>query len=225
MGIASHGPPVAVVLRGFFWKEGKVRTVFFIDGFNVYHSLTHNPYYYKFKWLNYKKLASLFVGAEDRVERILYFTAYAHWNQDKERRHRVLVKALQANGVEVVFGKFKPKDKTCSLCKGTYRTYEEKMTDVNIAVHLFRAAVKNEFDKAILITGDTDLVPVVRSIREMFPAKKIGVVFPINRAADELKQVADFHKKIKVYHLASSRFPDTICLANGTVIQCPATWR
>jgi hypothetical protein len=23
MGIASHGPPVAVVLRGFFWKEGK----------------------------------------------------------------------------------------------------------------------------------------------------------------------------------------------------------
>ncbi|MBN2468565.1 MAG: NYN domain-containing protein, partial [Deltaproteobacteria bacterium] len=187
-----------------------MRTLVLIDGFNVYHALDAIPEFHKYKWLNYEKLASVFVQSQDTIAKVTYFTAYAYWNEAKEQRHRTLVKALRLNNIEIVFGKFKIKDRKCPLCKRKYQTYEEKMTDVNIAIYLFRAAVQNRFEKAILITGDTDLVPAITTIKEVFPNKLIGVVIPIGRKAKELHKVADFHRKMRPVHLASCRFPETI---------------
>ncbi len=49
----------------------------FIDGFNVYHALEHDAKYHKYKWLDYSKLASLFVRRQDQIVDVLYFTALA----------------------------------------------------------------------------------------------------------------------------------------------------
>ena len=80
------------------------RIAFFVDGFNLYHSLDSKPCYYKYKWLNLNKLAHCFVTSHDKVDKVLYFTTYATWNQVKLVKHQVYVKALQSVGVEVVFG-------------------------------------------------------------------------------------------------------------------------
>jgi len=203
------------------------RVSFFIDGFNVFHSLDSEKQYHKYKWLDYSALAKCFISSKDVVSDIFYFTAYAHWDPAKKARHQLLVRAAQMKGIQVVFGKFKLRDKQCRLCNKTYQTFEEKQTDVNISVKLFQCAYNDTFDTAMIVTGDSDIVPAIRSVKESFPAKKIGVVIPIGRTAEEMKQACDFHMKMKERHLATSQFPDSIVLdpAKNIYLTRPPGWK
>ena len=201
------------------------RIVFFIDGFNLYHSLDCNVAYYKYKWLNLDKLAHCFVTSNDKIEKVFYFTTYATWDQVKLVKHQIYVKALQFVGVEVVFGAFRYVDKTCRICRKQYKTFEEKQTDVNIAIKLFQAAVQDLWDTAIIISGDSDLIPAIKAVKSTFPAKRIGLVIPIGRRAEELKQVVGFHMKLKEKHLVTSQFEDEITIDGGIKLTRPATWK
>jgi uncharacterized LabA/DUF88 family protein len=122
-------------------------------------------------------------------------------------------------------GKFKMKDKWCRNCKSYFRTPEEKLTDVNIAIELFAGAQAEEYDKAILITGDTDIIPAVNAVRRVYPKKQIGVVIPIGRKSEDLKHTCDFHFRMKEAQLARCQFPDEIQLPSGQKLTRPDTWR
>lgn len=203
------------------------RVSFFIDGFNFYHSLESKSRYRKYKWIDYSKLVKFFVTSKDQIVDIIYFTSYAFWDQEKKKRHKILVDALRLRGVKIVFGKFKIRDKKCRICKSTYKIPEEKQTDINIAVKLMESAINDEFDTAILVTGDSDLVPAVEAMKRIFPAKRIGLLIPIGRSSIELENTCDFKARVKEKHLISSQFPDTIVLDSkkGIVLQRPSSWK
>lgn len=201
------------------------RIAFFVDGFNLYHSIDFNPSYYKYKWLSLNKLSHCFVTSHDKIDKVLYFTTYATWDQAKLVKHQAYVKALQSVGVEVVFGAFRYVDKTCRICHKQYKTFEEKQTDVNVAIKLFQTAVQDLWDTAIIVSGDSDLIPAIQAVKSTFPAKRIGLVIPIGRRAEELKQVADFHMKLKEKHLATSQFEDEIIIDGGIKLIRPNTWK
>jgi len=203
------------------------RVSFFIDGFNVFHSLDSVGAYHKYKWLDYSALAKCFVSAKDTITDIYYFTAYADWEPAKKARHQLLIRALTMKGVNIVFGKFKLRDKYCRLCHNTYQTFEEKQTDVNISVKLFQCAHNDTFDTAMLVTGDSDIVPAIIAVKQSFPAKRIGLVIPIGRSAEEMKNACDFHMKMKEKHLRNSQFPDSIILdaVKGITLDRPANWK
>lgn len=205
------------------------RVFYFVDGFNVYHALdwTHpgDPHRYRrHKWLNLSRLGQLFLQGGDTLAGIKYFTTLPTWDAGKLARHQLYVSALRNEGVEVVFGAFKGKDVLCRNCGATFRTREEKQTDVNIALHLFQAAVADLYDKAVLISGDTDLIPALNAVRALYPAKRMGVVIPIGRASQDLKNQADFHFKMKEIHLQSAQFPDPLILRDGTPLAKPRSW-
>lgn len=197
----------------------------FIDGFNIYHALEANPSYHKYKWLNLEKLSSCFVGSKDTIAKIFYFTAYATWNLQKLSRHKIYVEALRLVNVDVVFGAFRRKDRLCRICNKQYPTFEEKRTDVNIAIKLFQTAISDLWDTALIISGDSDLIPAIQAIKATFPNKKLGVVIPIGRRAEELKLVTDFHAKIKEKHLRTCQFKDEIQIDGDHVLKRPPSWR
>jgi len=201
------------------------KVAIFVDGFNVYHALQRAPAYHKYKWLDYAALAGCYVGAADTLEKLYLFTAFATWNPDKVKRHQMYVRLLRQRGVEVVLGKFKRKDKTCRLCHREFQTFEEKLTDVNIAIHMFRGAYLDEYDKAILVSADTDIIPAIRMIRDLFPTKQVGVVVPIGSFGMELKQECDFHFQMKERQLARSQLPDEVDDPLLGVVRRPETWR
>ena len=203
------------------------RVSFFIDGFNVFHALDCEKSYHKYKWIDYSALAKCFVSSKDTVADIFYFTAYAEWSQDKKMRHQLLIRALTIKGVKIVLGKFKLRDKKCRLCHRTYQTFEEKQTEVNISVKLFQCAYDDTFDTGILVTGDSDIVPAIRAVKESFPAKRIGVVIPIGRSAEDMKNACDFHMKMKEKHLRDSQFPDTIIIdaTKNITLNRPPAWK
>jgi uncharacterized LabA/DUF88 family protein len=200
------------------------RVAFFVDGFNLYHALD-NPIYRTYKWLNLWTLAGLFLTKHDAVEEVLYFTTLATWDPGKVARHRLYIKAQENYVVKTIFGEFKRKDKKCRHCHQTFSTFEEKQTDVNIALHLFDLAIRERYDKAIIISGDTDLIPAIKTVRAAFPGKQIGVIIPIGRASEDLKKQADFHHKMRVHHLQASRLPNLLTLLDKTTIECPPNWR
>lgn len=204
---------------------------FFVDGFNLYHALDYFPpgpdhfRYRKYKWLNLWKLASLFVGRVDTLEDVLLFTALATWDPRKVARHKLFIRANESMGVSVVYGEFKRKEKRCAICKKRYPSFEEKQTDVNIALALLQYAILDKYDRAVIVSGDTDLIPAIKAVRATFPQKQIGVILPIGKSSEDLLKHADFRHKMREHHLSSCRFPDQILLPDRSILSCPPTWR
>lgn len=80
-------------------------------------------------------------------------------------------------------GIFKKKIQYCKACKQNYQSWEEKETDVHIAVKIVEDAFTNEFDKAIIISADTDLTPPINSVKSFHTDKEIIVIAPPKRKA------------------------------------------
>ena len=202
------------------------RVYFLVDGFNFYHALNDQRGWHKFKWLSFTRLAKCYLLSGDALVGVEFFTTFATWDPGKVARHKLLVKANEDEGVAVTYGVFKRKDRHCRLCGKMFETFEEKQTDVNIALRLFELAVQDRYDKAVIVSGDTDLLPAVKAVQRTFPAKKIGVVIPIGRASENFKKQADFHHKMRVQHLTAARYPDHVTLRDGTTtLDCPLSWR
>lgn len=201
------------------------RIAILIDGFNLYHALDDNPAYHKYKWLDLEKFARCFIFPQDSVSDIFYFTSYVTWDPQKLVRHQLYVKALQFVGIKPILGAFRMKDIKCRLCHRLYQIPEEKQTDVNIAVKLFQTATMDTWDSALIISGDSDLIPAIEAVKNTFPVKQVGIAIPIGRRAEELKQVTDYHRKVKLRHLESCQFPDEITIDHNAVLKRPENWR
>jgi uncharacterized LabA/DUF88 family protein len=199
------------------------RYCFYIDGFNVYYALREQPYQ-KYKWLNYRKLAESVIGKNDRIMGIFYFTAIVHWKQDSTLRHKNYIKALRWARVDTIEGRFMDKKVKCHKCGRLYKTHEEKRTDVNIALKVLGDAIDDLYDKALILSADSDLIPAFQAIHKYAPGKKVGVMFPIGRNNNDLKREADFRIKMPQRLLEASQFPEKIKIGNN-LIQRPDSWR
>jgi len=199
------------------------RYCFYIDGFNVYYALRENPAYHKYKWLNYHKLAESVILAEDTIERIYYFTTFVRWKPKTVQRHEKYIKALRSVGVETVQGRFLKKNIKCHRCHKYFATHEEKQTDVNIALKVLVDAIDDLYDKALIISADSDLLSVIKSVQKYAPEKEIGVMFPIGRTSLELRKNASFRRKMPEKLLQDCQFPDKVKIGN-IMINRPDGW-
>lgn len=192
-----------------------VRVHCYIDGFNLYYAIMENPNFVKYKWLNLRSLCQMFIGDPKlyEIQKIYYFSAYCPWKVKRQLRHRTYVKALRTERIDCVMGEMFRESRTCKKCGHTYIEQKEKQTDINIATTMLTGAYQNKFDVAFLITGDSDMVPVIKKVQNVF-GKKVTSIFPPNRESSHIKQVAHSHKKIEEVHLKNSPFPNVI---NGTI--------
>lgn len=198
---------------------GKQRVVCLVDGFNLYHSLhaLRKPW---LKWLDLWALAARHCRPKtEALQAVYYFSAFAGWLPGPLRRHRTYVRALEAHRVTSVLGHFKQKNRSCKSCGAQWVAHEEKETDVNIAITLLRVAQKDQFDRCILVTRDSDLAPAIRAVREDFPNKFVTVVAPPHRGhSAELVEAATDKAKITVEQLGACLLPDVVTDVAGNVI-------
>jgi len=199
------------------------RYCIYIDGFNVYYAL-QQPSYRKYKWLNYRKLAESVIGNNDRLMGIFYFTAIVRWKRDNTLRHKRYITALRWARVDIIEGRFLVKEVRCHRCGRFYKTHEEKRTDVNIALKILGDAIDDLYDKALILSADSDLIPAIQAVHKYTPDKKIGVMFPIGRNNNDLKAEADFRMKMPQKLLQACQFPEQIKIGNK-IIKRPEHWR
>lgn len=212
------------------------RAIAYIDGYNLYYSRLKDTL---FKWLD---LVALFRDQilkpqlpEASLEVVKYFTApamgkFASHGKDsvtaQNDYHRAL-KAKYLSEIEIVLGYHsateghlmtyrEPPDKSDRL--SVWRI-EEKQTDVNIALAIYRDVAQGKADTVIICSNDSDLVPAVKAIQVDFPTCRVGIVAPIpeptsrihRRGNTELEKLADWTRHyIRDEDLANSQLPDVV---------------
>lgn len=198
------------------------RVIAYVDGFNLYHSLERSKIE-SVKWLNIWKLIQSKLLAKDELREVLYFTALATWDNEKVQKHKNYIGALNSTGVKDIRGVFRRKSPKCRICRKTYNTFEEKRTDVNIAMHMLKDAYDGNMNKIVVVSGDSDLVPPIEMIRGKFPSIKIEVHVPFGGKAKELMKVAHTSLQYNSADLKASIFDEAISF-NGTVFKKPINW-
>lgn len=204
-------------------------SIVYIDGFNLYYgALKDTPY----KWLNLEKCFKL-LRQDDDIQRISYFTALL--TGDKLVRQQIYLDAIQASPlVKVTYGLFKPRGRKCkvNVCAHSgnkyYSDFEEKGTDVNIAISMLDDASKNLCERIILVSADSDLVPAVNLVKKNFSNIEVVVYIPSRNykrgAALELREAADKDKTLPQKILAVSQLPPKLIGASGKALGKPRAW-
>ncbi|UDI81673.1 hypothetical protein XCM_11785 [Xanthomonas citri pv. mangiferaeindicae] len=81
---------------------------------------------------------------------------------------------------------------------------EEKQTDVNLALAMYRDAASGRYQQLVVCSNDSDIAPALAAIREDFPTIVLGVVTPrrppvegeaIRRVSVELSSRADWTRQ------------------------------
>lgn len=157
-----------------------MRTISYIDGFNLYHAI-HDLNRPALKWLDLWALTLSLARRGESIVEVNYFSAYATWLPTAHKRHIDYVKALEHVGVTCHMGHFKEKKRKCKACGATWVQHEEKETDVHIAARMVIDACEDRFDRAILISADSDLVPALDIVKSRFSQKQIFVAAPPKR--------------------------------------------
>jgi uncharacterized protein YqjF (DUF2071 family) len=98
----------------------------------------------------------------------------------------------------------------------------EKGSDVNLATYLLHDGFMGLYEKAIIISNDSDLREPVRIVREVLKLP-VGIANPHSRHSKELQEYASFVRRIRPKHLAASLFADKLNDAKGTFSK-PMYW-
>ena len=202
------------------------RAVVYIDGFNFYYGVLKNTPY---KWLDLQRFFTL-LRPHDDIQAIKFFTSLVNPGSHRVRQE-ALLEALRAHAplVTVIHGRFKMKQVACPNCSGLGLTVpEEKRTDVNIGIHMVDDAYQQRCDHEIVVSGDSDLVPAVKMVRQRFPNIKTTVYVPARTRqrgmAAELRSAAHDARSLPLTLLPKTQLPPRIPDGSGGFIEKPAAW-
>ena len=213
------------------------RVFVYVDGFNLYYrGLKGTPY----KWLDLETFAFEFLQGAQRVEKIRYFTARVGGRQDLSApgRQQAYLNALKTlSDCEIHYGSFltktgrKPKvlpDRSIGPTVEVHLT-EEKGSDVNLATHLVNDAHLNNFDVALVLSQDSDLLEPIRIVKGM--GKPVGIIWlepsteTSTKPSKYFREASSFIKHARTTHYKRSQFEETLTDVDGKVLtQKPVGW-
>jgi uncharacterized LabA/DUF88 family protein len=205
-----------------------MKTFVYIDGFNLYYGCLKNTPYL---WLNINRMCSL-LFPNDEIVKIKYFTAPVKVRKDSDvdrpNRQQIYLRALRTlPNVEIIEGFFLSHTVSMKLAneKGYVQVIksEEKGTDVNIASHLVHDAHIRNFEKAVVISNDSDLVTPISIVAGEL-GKFVTVVSPFEKNNIQLKTVATSVKQIRKGLLRVSQFEENLSDSTG-VFSVPERWK
>lgn len=202
-----------------------MRVITYIDGFNLYFGLRRKNWK-RYYWLNVSKLSENLCKPNQQLVMTKYFTARIDKPTAKHNRQKTFLEAIQTlDNTEIFYGKYQNNPIQCPSCNFTIPNPKEKMTDVNIAAELLADAFQDNFDTALLITGDSDLIAPIRKIIQFYSNKRVIVAFPPKTFSEELKKIASAYFVIGRKQFKDSLFPDPVIKDNGYKLYKPVRWK
>lgn len=207
-----------------------VTAAVYIDGLNLYYGLAKEL---GCKWVD---LQSYFEQhfPHDSIERIYFCEAKVVG--PKVLNQEAYISALQTlPKVEVILGTMKAKQGRCKVVGcghgiRTWQDYEEKYTDVSLGIQIVNDTHLACFEKLILVTADTDLMPAVRMAKEIRPQQQVVLCIPgLHQkriwGAKPIADVADKATRANAELFVRCQFPAAVQDSHGRSICRPAAWR
>lgn len=200
------------------------RVIAYVDAFNLYFGLKDSGFR-RYLWLNVQRLARNLLKPGQELVMTKYFTARVSQPPDKAKRQGTFLEALGTlTDFQIYYGKYQLNPFRCRKCKSEVLIPDEKMTDVQIAVHLLTDAYQDLYDTVLLISADSDLVPSVEMVERLFPSKRVVLALPPKRFSRQLQSVVSSYFYIGRDSLEKSLFPPEIKKPDGFVLKCPEKW-
>ena len=188
-----------------------------MDGFNLFYGLRAKGWR-RYYWLDLHLLARNLLRPGQHLAFVRYFTARVlpePDDPDKPSRQNDYLEALATlPDLSIHYGYFAPRKRG---------GYEEKMTDVNIAVELLCDAHADLFDTAILVSGDSDLTSAVQAVQERF-GRRVVVAFPPGRRSAMLRRAAHATVTVDRSAVRDSQFPSRLATVADISLERPAEW-
>ena len=228
-------------------------TIVYIDGYNLYYGCLRDSAY---KWLDVVSIVDTICKIQNPDARLIqakYFTSpvkaslASHGQKANEAQnsyHKALVNKYP-DRLQIVQGYHDVRDsvainrvgkKPDRSNKVNIWKLEEKQTDVNIALHMYRdLIVKGECEQVVLVSADTDLEPVFELIKEDLPESTCGLILPnrepreggsvaYDRLPKSLMEKADWVRRvIKDAELEASQLPNRVPTKKTPAIK-PEYW-
>lgn len=213
--IFGDGANTAAKAAVAFCEWMQMRTNVYIDGFNLFYGALKGSTH---KWLDVRRLSET-LFPNDQIKDIYYFTSRLRTvggNGGRRQRQDFYLRAIETlPGVKIVYGTHRPRG----------NSWEEKKTDVNLATTMVFDAFMGEYEQAIVITNDSDIVNPIQRVRDDL-GLQVVVVNPRKhqKTHHELRAAATAVLRIKEEHLAASQLPTKIQDASGRWIAKPASW-
>jgi len=204
--------------------QKKEDVVVYVDGFNLYFGMVEAGLD-QCKWLNIRELAKSLLKENQELKGIKYFTSRVSNNPEKQKRQTQYLEALESVGIKIYYGHYQRNKIECRNCGNIWASFNEKMTDVNIATHIILDAYKDKYNMAMLISGDSDLVPPIKEVHNNFPTKRIFVAFPPKRHNNSVALVAKGSMVLGRKKLLDNQFPDEVQKSDGYILQKPNDWK
>ena len=205
-------------------KKRNENVIVYIDGFNLYFGIIEKGWN-EYKWLNLKSLAKNLLKPDQKLIDVKYFTSRMRNNPGKEKRQKTYIEALETTRISITYGHYQSNIDECYRCGHTWSDPNEKMTDVNIATQMIIDAYQNKYDTAILISGDSDLVPPIKAIHNNFKNKRVVVVFPPERFNRSVALVAKGSYILGRKKLKDNQLPETVTKKDGYMLRRPKEWK
>jgi uncharacterized LabA/DUF88 family protein len=216
-----------------------MKTVVYVDGFNLYYRALRNS---RYKWLNLSALCEAALPSTCNIVAINYYTARVSGsrNPNSPKDQNTYLKALGTlANLHVHFGNFQVTKTRMPLAKPLQfwptgvapfpvpdsvcvDKTEEKGSDVNLGAHLVRDAYTRAFEHAVIVTNDTDLKEPLRLVVEEVRLP-VTLLTPTNNPAKTLIDIATDVRHLSPY-LGISQFSDPIIGRDGKPITKPADW-
>jgi len=213
-----------------------VRTIVYVDGFNLYFGcLKGTPY----RWLDLWAFANDIATERAEVVQVRYFTARVTplpgFKESGPAHQAIYLRAVATlPNVSTHLGEYRASARRMPLhpppATGdrsvTVLRSDEKGSDVNLASYLLLDGFRGNYDQAIVVSNDTDLATPIRMVRDELK-KPIGIVFPCTngnrRPNNSMKKAATFCREVREAALKRSKFLNALSDAKGTFSK-PSHW-
>jgi NYN domain len=205
----------------------------YIDGFNLYYGCyRYHPTNQRAKWLDLRALCAALL-ANDQIHRVHYFTAMvkAEWDPSAPLRQETYVRALRGcPNLYVHLGKFQAVERKgvpSHLPPGSpvvkISTWEEKGSDVNLATKLLTDAMDGDFEQALVVSNDSDLLEPIKVVRQKFGLPLV-VVSPKDGVTTKLRRAASASFVLDHALLAQCQLPNPARDKQGRLVTKPMVW-
>ena len=185
------------------------RTTFLVDGFSLYHSareVAHDSGAVSTRWLDvYSLLLSYLpdLGRYAQLHEMYYFSAHAMHLKVKNPRamadYRDYVTCLRASTIQVETGG-------------------------DLSARLLTLLQEDEFDTAVIVSGETDIAHALRTAKQLYPHKEICFAFPYGQQNRELEDLAGKSFFIREKSYIKYQLPNPVVISPDCIIHKPGNW-
>lgn len=207
-----------------------MKTNVYIDAFNLYYGCIRGTPY---RWLDPRLLSDKLLPRH-QIHRVRYFTARIKArpvDPQAPQRQQVYIRALETiPDLTIHYGRFLSKPTRMPLANPPRRgprtveviKTEEKGSDVNLATHLLLDAFDGDYEMALILSNDSDLVEPIVMVQARF-GLPVGVVNPQSNTSHALRKAASFYRPLRQGVLRACQLQAQLADAKGSITK-PAAW-